>query len=63
LAEEPLLNIPESSAGCGQPPCGPPHGLAPLPPSPRPPVSLDQLQATQKELMRMIMENDACHGE
>jgi hypothetical protein len=47
-AEESLLDIPEPSAGCGQVLCAL--------------VSLEQLLATQNELMRMLMENDACRG-
>jgi hypothetical protein len=47
-AEEQLLNIPESSARCGQAPRGQAqHGDAPSPTPPRPPVNLEQLLATQ----------------
>jgi hypothetical protein len=54
-SEGPILNIPEGSIRRerGQVPCGgaPPH----------PPVSLDQLLATQNDLMRRLVENDECH--
>jgi hypothetical protein len=61
-AEESLLDIPEPSAGCGQVLRPLPRGQAPLPPPPCALVSLEQLLATQNELMRMLMENDACRG-
>jgi hypothetical protein len=53
------LDGPEGSTGCGrgQIPCG-----AAPPPPPRPPVSLEQLLATQNDLMRRLVENDECHG-
>jgi hypothetical protein len=57
-----VLNIPEPSAYHGQAPCAPPHGQEPLLPPPHPPVSLEQLLATKNELMRMLVESDACHG-
>jgi hypothetical protein len=55
--ENPILDIPEGSGhhGRGQVP----HSNAP-PPPPRPPVSLEQLLATQIDLMR-LMENEECH--
>jgi hypothetical protein len=54
-SEELSLNIPEGSAGRGhgQVPCG----GAP-PPPPHPPVSLEQLLATQNDFMRRLVEND-----
>jgi hypothetical protein len=57
--KDPILDIPEGSVGHGggQVPCG----GAP-PPPPRPPVSLEQLLATQNDLMRRLLENDECHG-
>jgi hypothetical protein len=57
--EDSILDIPEVSVGrgCGQVPLG---GTPPLPP--RPPVSLEQLLATQNDLMRRLVENDECHG-
>jgi hypothetical protein len=58
-SEGPILDIPESSIGRG-------HGQAPCgnapPPPPRPPNSLEQLMATQEDLMRRLVENDECHG-
>jgi hypothetical protein len=58
-SEDPILDIPEGSTGrgCGQVPCG----NAP-PPPPRSPVNLDQLLATQNDLMRRLVENDEHHG-
>jgi hypothetical protein len=57
--EDPILDIPEGSVGCG---CGQvPHGGAP-PPPPRPPINLEQLLATQNDLMRRLVENDEHHG-
>jgi hypothetical protein len=54
-SEDPILDIPEGSVGHG---CGQvPRGGAP-PPPPRPPVSLEQLLATQNDLMRRLVEND-----
>jgi hypothetical protein len=54
--EDFILNIREGSIrhGRGQVP----HGSAP----PRPPVSLEQLLATQNDLMRRLVENDGHHG-
>jgi hypothetical protein len=56
-----VLDIPERSAprgcGCGQSPRG---KAPPLPP--RPPVSLEQLLATQNELMTLLIQNETCHG-
>jgi hypothetical protein len=58
-SEDPILNIPDRSVGHGrgQAPCG----NAP-PPPPRPPVSLEQLLATQNDLMRGLDENEERHG-
>jgi hypothetical protein len=54
-SEELILDIPEGSTGRGhcQDPCG---NVPPLPP--HPPVSLEQLLATQNGLMRRLAEND-----
>jgi hypothetical protein len=56
-----VLDIPEGSAlhgrGHGQPSCG----NAPLPPL-HPPVSLEQLLATQNELMTLLIQNEARRG-
>jgi hypothetical protein len=58
-SEGSILNIPEGSVGRG---CGQvPRGGAPCPP-PRPPVGLEQLLATQNDLMRRLVENDECRG-
>jgi hypothetical protein len=56
-----VLDVPEGSAthGCGH--GQPSHGNAP-PPSPRPPVSLEQLLATQNELMTLLIQNEIRHG-
>jgi hypothetical protein len=53
------LDSPEGSAGRGrgQVPCG----SAP-PPPPRPPVGLEQLLATQNDLIRRLIENDEHSG-
>jgi hypothetical protein len=57
--EDPILDNPKGSIerGCGHVP----HSDAP-PPPPRPPVSLEQLLATQNDLMRRLVENDERHG-
>jgi hypothetical protein len=54
--EDPILDIPEGSVGCGRNQV--PHGGAPPPP----PVSLEQLLATQNDLMRRLVENDERRG-
>jgi hypothetical protein len=58
-SEDPILDIPKGSVGCrhGQVP----RGSAP-PPPPHPPVNLEQLLATQNDLMRRLVENDEHHG-
>jgi hypothetical protein len=57
--EELNLDMPEGSArrGCCQIPRG---DAPPLPPPP--PVNLEQLLATQNDLMRRLVENDECRG-
>jgi hypothetical protein len=57
--EELNHDSPEGSLarGHGQVPCG----SAP-PPPPSPPVSLEQLLATQNDLMRRLIENDKRRG-
>jgi hypothetical protein len=55
-SEDPILDIPEGSVGQGRGQV--PRGNAP----PRPPISLEQLLATQNDLMRRLVENDECHG-
>jgi hypothetical protein len=58
-SEDSILDIPEGSVGCG---CGQvPSGGAP-PPPPHPPVSLEQLLATQNDLMGRLVENDERRG-
>jgi hypothetical protein len=58
-SKDPILDIPEGSVGCG---CGQvPRGGAP-PPPPRPPISLEQLLATQNDLMKRLVENDEHRG-
>jgi hypothetical protein len=58
-SKDSILDIPEGSVGRG---CGQvPRDSAP-PPPPRPPVSLEQLLATQNDLMRRLVENDECCG-
>jgi hypothetical protein len=51
-----ILDIPEGSDGCARGQF--PRGNAPPPP----PVSLEQLLATQNDLMRKLAENDERHG-
>jgi hypothetical protein len=58
-SEDPILNILEGSVRCG---CGQvPRGGAPTPP-PHPPISLEQLLATQNDFMRRLVENDEHRG-
>jgi hypothetical protein len=57
--EELSLDSPKGYAGRGHGQV--PRGGAP-PPPPRPPVSLEQLLATQNDLMRRLIENDECRG-
>jgi hypothetical protein len=58
-SEDSILDIPKGPVrrGCGQVP----HGGAP-PPPPQPPVSLEQLLATQNDLMMRLVENDERRG-
>jgi hypothetical protein len=56
-SEDPILNIPEGSAGHGRGQA--PRSNAP----PRSPVSLEQLLAMQNDLMRSLVENDERHGD
>jgi hypothetical protein len=53
--EDSILNIPEGFIGRGHGQV--PRGGAP-PPPPRSPISLEQLLATQNDLMRRLVEND-----
>jgi hypothetical protein len=51
------LDVPEASgARAGAAPTGP-HGAAPASPPPPPPVSIEQMLATQNDLMQVLMEN------
>jgi hypothetical protein len=60
-SEDSILNITKGSVGRGHGQV--PRGTAPPPPL-RPPVSLEQLLATQNDLMRMLLENDErCRAE
>jgi hypothetical protein len=54
-----ILEIPEGSIGHGHGQV--PHGGAP-PPSPHPPIRLEQLLAMQNDLMRRLVENDKRRG-
>jgi hypothetical protein len=56
-----VLDIPEGSAPCGRDYGQLSRDNAP-PPPPHPPVSLEQLLATQNELMTLLIQNEACHG-
>jgi hypothetical protein len=55
-SEDAIFDIPEGSIGRG-------HGRVPRGGAPPPPhVSLEQLLATQNDLMRRLVENDECRG-
>jgi hypothetical protein len=56
-----MLDIPEGSAPRGRGRGQPSRGNAPLPP-PHPPISLEQLLATQNGLMTLLIKNEARHG-
>jgi hypothetical protein len=53
-SEDAILDIPKGSVGRGHGQL--PRGGAPPPP----PISLEQLLATQNDLMRRLVENDEC---
>jgi hypothetical protein len=59
--EDDVLDILEGSALHGRGRGQPSHGNAP-PPPPHPPVSLEELLATQNELMTLLIQNEARHG-
>jgi hypothetical protein len=56
-----VLNYPKGSAAHGRGRGYPSCGNAP-PPPPRPSVSLEQLLATQNELMTLVIQNETRHG-
>jgi hypothetical protein len=56
-----VLDIPEGSAQRGRGHGQPSRGNAPPPPL-HPPVSLEQLLATQNELMTLLIQNEARRG-
>jgi hypothetical protein len=61
--EDAMFDIPEGSAGRGRghgqvPPANP----LPPPPPPQAPVSIEDLLATQNELMRVLVHNEANRG-
>jgi hypothetical protein len=59
--DDDVLDILEGSAPRGRGYGQPSRGNAPLPPS-HPPVSLEQLLATQNELMTLLIQNEARRG-
>jgi hypothetical protein len=61
-AEDVALDIPEGSVSRGHRRGQAPHDNALPSPPPRPSVSLEQLLATQNELMTLLMQNEACCG-
>jgi hypothetical protein len=58
-SEDSILDIPEGSVGRGHGQV--PHDSTP-PPPPRPSIRLEQLLATQNDLMRRLVENDEHRG-
>jgi hypothetical protein len=58
-SKDSILDIPEGSVGRGRGQV--PRGGAPPPPSP-PPISLEQLLATQNDLMRRLVVNNERRG-
>jgi hypothetical protein len=59
--EDDMLDIPEGSAPHGRGRGQPSHGNAP-PSPPHPPIILEQLLATQNELMTLLIQNEAHRG-
>jgi hypothetical protein len=59
--DDDMLDIPEGSAPRGRGHGQPSRGNAPPPPL-HPPVSLEQLLATQNELMTLLIQNEAHRG-
>jgi hypothetical protein len=60
--EDAELDIPEGSAGRGRGRGQAPRGNSPPPPPPCPPISIQELLATQNELMSMLVKNEARRG-
>jgi hypothetical protein len=56
-----MHDIPKGSIGHGRG-CGQAPHANPLPPPPRAPVSIEELLATQNELMRVLVQNEAHRG-
>jgi hypothetical protein len=56
--EDAVLDIPEGSAGRGRGRGQAPHAKPP-PPQPCEPISIEELLATQNELMRVLVQNEA----
>jgi hypothetical protein len=59
--EDAALDIPEGSLSRGHVHGQAPHANPP-PPPPRAPVSIEDLLATQNELMSVLVQNEAHHG-
>jgi hypothetical protein len=59
--DDDMLDIPEGTAPRGRGRGHPSHGNAP-PPPPHPLISLEQLLATQNELMTLLIQNEARRG-
>jgi hypothetical protein len=59
--EDATADFPEGSAGRGRG-CGQAPHANPLPPPPHAPVSIEELLATQNELMRVLVQNEVHRG-
>jgi hypothetical protein len=55
------MELPKGSAGCGHSRGQAPHANPP-PPPPHAPISIEDMLATQKELMRVLVKNEAHLG-
>jgi hypothetical protein len=60
--EDATLDILERSASRGHGRGQVPHNNAPPPSPPRPPLSIEQLPATQDKVMIVLMQNEARRG-